>query len=786
MRPTRREFLWTLGAAASGLGLRQGQDVFWAPEPEKDVGWTPGIEERLNSTCLVCPGRCGIRARCVDGNLVGLTGNPAHPMSRGGICPRGIAGVQMLYHPERIAAPLLRAGPRGAGQWTTTSREGALSLIGERLGAVRASGRTDALAALTGFCDGSMQDLWSQFLVSFGSPNHVSEAYDDGTDVIMSLMHGAPQRPSYDLERSKVVLSFGAPLFESWWSPMQAAVAYGDRERLGERGARFIQVDTRFSKTAMHAHEWVAVRPGTHAVLALGLAYVLIRDGMFDADFVTRHVTGFEDSVDAQGRRREGFRSLVTRRYRTEEVSAVTGVPVERITSLARTVAENPPTVAICGPEVTLASAGLLAGLAVHSLNILTGVINRPGGVLIGESPPIAPLVAPILDDIAAAAIEHEPVGGERSPFGRATQSVRFAEDVANQVGSAVDVLFLYYANPLASSMNPELWKRALEQIAFVVSFSPFLDETTAYADVVLPDLLPYERWQDALAPDSYPYPVWSVARPLVNPHEGGTHTGDAILAMAKNLGGNVAASLPYPDFKAVLAERARGLFAARRGMIFGSSFERKHHRQMVERGWWLPEHSDFDQFWEDLVERGGWVDLFHDHADPNGLSRHPDGRIDLIPAALVRALDAEGEGRRVYVDVTEDGEADDEYPLRLIPYRISTLASGTLGFERWLAEQPTIVPDLQWIPWVDVHPETARELGIDDEAPVWIVSRQGRYRARLHTFVGTARDVLCAPYGLRHPDGELASPLRLLDGSTDSLTGLPAWSRTSVRVEPA
>ncbi|MEE9229406.1 MAG: hypothetical protein V3U86_01765, partial [Acidobacteriota bacterium] len=64
--------------------------------------------------------------------------------------------------------------------------------------------------------------------------------------------------------------------------------------------------------------------------------------------------------------------------------------------------------------------------------------------------------------------------------------------------------------------------------------------------------------------------------------------------------------------------------------------------------------------------------------------------------------------------------------------------------------------------------------------------SRQGRYRARLHTFAGTARDVLCAPYGLKHPDGELASPLQLLDGSTDSLTGLPAWSSMSVRVEPA
>jgi hypothetical protein len=189
----------------------------------------------------------------------------------------------------------------------------------------------------------------------------------------------------------------------------------------------------------------------------------------------------------------------------------------------------------------------------------------------------------------------------------------------------------------------------------------------------------------------------------------------------------------------------------------------------MEERGWWLPEHKEFDSFWNELIERGGWTDLLYDDADPGRLARTRDGRISLIPAELLAVLSAEGDSRRPYVDVTTPAdEAPEEFPLRLVPYRASTLASGTLGLERWMAEQPGVFPNVHWVPWVEVHPETAHS------------------RARLKLFHGTAHENVCAPYGLRHPDGELANPLQLLSGSRDSLTGLPAWFSTYVRLERA
>ena len=789
MTASRREFLLATGATAVAATACQLKDYQWSSPEEQEAGWAPGIEERKRSVCLVCPGRCGIRGRSVDGRLVGITGNPLHPMSQGGLCPRGVGGVQALYHPQRITAPVLRVGARGAGEWRAISSQDALALLGERLRAIRTAGRPDRLALVAGYCAGTMEELWRQFLGAFGSPNYVPDEYPDGGDTVMALMHGIPHRPGYDFENARLVLSFGAPLFEGWWSPVQAYGAFG-RSAAGETARRrFVQVDTRFSRTAARAHEWIGVVPGTHGVLALGLAYVLIKEQTFNAAFVSRHVTGFEDAPDAAGRPREGYRSLVLRNFRTEEVSAQTGVPVERIVALARAFAADPGAVAVCGADVLHAPDGLLSGLAVHSLNVLMGNISRPGGVVFGDAPPLAPLSRLQLDAPARSGLGRRPLAAGTAPLGSGDPARQFAAAATRGAQSPVDALLLYYSNPLASAQEPEQWRAALDRIGFVASFSPFLDETTRFADLVLPDVLPYERWQDAPTPSCYPYPVWGLVQPLVEPPARTLATAEVVLALARALGGSVARSLPYTDVPALLKERARGLFAARRGTTLGDQFQRTHYRQMEERGWWLPEQTDFETFWSDLVDRGGWTDLLFDVTDPARLARTASGRIDLLPDALLHALKTEDRGRQPYAALRMTGSgpaAPPAFPLRLIPYRVSTLASGTLGLEPWLAEQPSLTLDVHWVPWVEVHPRTAGQAGLDDGTMVWVVSSRGRYRARLKVFPGTALGQVNAPYGLKHPGGELANPFQLLDGSTDPLTGLAAWNSTFVRLERA
>jgi len=768
----RREFVWTVGIGAGAAAATACRPPYLTGSTAEDPGWAPGIEARVNSTCLICPARCGIRGRTVDGRLVRILGNPLHPMSRGGVCPRGIGGVQVLYHPQRVTTPLVRTGARGSDTWKSITPPEAIQLLVERLGALRKTGHPERLGVVAGYCAGSMDALWRQFLHAFGSPNYVSDTYPDGLDAVMAVMHGIPRRPGYDLDASRLVLSFGAPLFEAWWSPVQAYAAFGR----GPTRGRLVQVDTRFSRTAARAHEWVGVQPGTYGVLALGLAYVMLKEQAYNADFVARHVAGFDE-----------YRDRVLRNFRTEEVSALTGVPVERIVALARGFAGGAGAVAVCGPDVLHSRDGLLAGLAVHSLNVLAGNIGQPGGVVFGDEPPLASLAAPLLDAAARAGFERPAIAAPAAPFGTGDAPTRLASAIAAGKGS-LDVLLLYYANPLASSGHPDTWRAALERIPFVATFSPFLDDTTRFADLVIPDLLPYERWQDAPTPSSYPYPVWGLAQPLVDPPPRAVHTADALLAVAKGLGGGVARSLPYPDFQMLLKERARGLFAVRRGMTFGDEFERTHVRQMEERGWWLAQETSFDAFWKDLVERGGWADLLFDGSDPARIARTASGRIELLPEALGRATAGLGAGHEPYTAPAAAPPAAPPYPQRLMPYRVSTLASGTIGLEPWLAEQPALFPDVHWIPWVEVHPTTASQLGLADATMVWVTAARGRYRARLRVFPGTPAGHVVAPYGLRHPGpgGELANPFQVLDGATDPLTGLEAWDGTFVRLERA
>lgn len=785
MTHSRRQFLLAAGGSMAGLAWAQQGEVRWSAGDVEASGWEPGLEQKLASTCLVCPARCGIRTRTVDGRLVRIDGNPLHPVSRGGLCPRGAAAVQTLYHPDRLRSPIVRMGPRGSGRWQEVSADGAVALLTARLGHLRATGRPEALAVLAGYCAGTMEDVWRQFLRAFGSPNYVSDGYDDGTDAIMAAMHGMARRPSYDLQRANLVLSFGAPLFEAWWSPLQAYVAFG-RPGDARRGhVQFIQVDTRFSRTAAFAHEWVGVRPRTHAILALGIAYVLLKEERIDASFLARHVAGFEDWTDSAHARHEGYRSIVLRNYRTEEVSAATGVPVERIVSLAKAFADGAPAIAVCGADVTLAPDGLLAGLAVHSLNVLVGSINRPGGVQFGDAPPLTPLAPVVLDSIARHGLGRSPTAVS-SPFG-GLSARRLAEAMVGPQAAPVDTLLLYYANPLASSTESQTWAAALGRVPYIISFSPFLDETSRQADMVIPDLLPAERWQDGPAPASYPYPTWSITRPVVSPPGRARSTGDVLLALAARLGGSVATSLPYRDFEGLLKTRARGLFDVKRGMLFGDDFESVHQRQMEERGWWLGSAPDFEAFWAGLLERGGWADPFYDGTDPQRLARTASGKVELMPALVRDRLDpVRGQGGLYRFAMGDDGTLTTEFPFRLNPYRVSTLSSGTINLAPWLLERPAVFPEVHWVPWIELHPATARNLGLADGEFVWVISRHGRYRARLKHFPGTARDTVNAPYGLRHPDGSLANPLQLLGGTTDPLTDLPSWCTTAVRLERA
>jgi len=764
---SRREFMTGLAGAGLGFGLGAVSHQFPLAPPQVGPEWQPGVETFVPSTCTLCPAHCGIRARLIDGKLTRIDGNPLHPVSKGGLCAKGRAGLQLYYHPGRLTGPLQRVGALGSHRFEAISWDGALDRVVQALASARENGDAGKVEWLAGHVPGTMGGLIAGFCRAYGTERISVDDYRDGSAEVMRLCQGIDTPPAFDLAASDLVLSFGAGLSEAWWALPEAAQARGDD------GPRWVQVDTRLSRSAASADEWVAVKPGTYGTLALGLAYFILKEGQYDADMVSRRVSGWEDWKDDDGKEHLGFRRLVLRHGRPDYVSARTGIPRARLVALAKTFGRARSPVALWDQTVAWRSGGLADALAIHALNILKGTLNRPGGVLVQA--PMPGDAEPGLSDV--------PLASTRWPAGVP------ADDAPSPV------LFLYQANPLASAPWDERQRKAVSDSSLVVSFSPFLDETARHADLILPDHTYLERWQDAPAPPAVSFPVWGVVQPVAKPLHDTRATGDVLLDLASRLGGEVKAWARWTSVEQVIRERGTALAAVRRGSAFTPAFRRNELRELEGRGWWLSHAQSESDYWKQIRDTGGWFDPFYDYHDRSAMSQFPDGRVWIFPSEARRRLRDSNLGlAEGFLPATGEASGSElavpGYPLRLMPYRVLTLASGGTVLMPWLLERLGVMTGNAWELWAEVNPETARELGVRSGQRVRIESARGEFEATVREFPGAQPGVINVPYGLHSsvkgwggPSG--ANPLAAVGAQSDPVTGLPDWYSTQVRLIP-
>ena len=758
----RREILIGMGSAGAGLTLGGLSHFFPLDSPVTTLDWSPGDVNYVPSTCLLCPSHCGILGRVVDDRLVRIDGNPLHPVSRGGLCPKGRAGVQMLLHPDRLTGPLERTGPAGSDEFTPISWDAAMERLLSKMHAPIERAEGTRVGISTGHVTGLMDDVMSRFLNAIGSPNMLREDYADGSAEVISLMQGYASPPAYDLERSDLVVSFGAALSEAWWCMPQASVA---RDADPPDGPRWLQVDTRLSRTAAAADSWYPVRPGTYGVLALGMMYIMLKEGLYDESWVRHQVSGYEDWTDEKGRRMAGLQTLVLRHGRPDDVAERTGLSVERILELAKAFGNAERPIALWDQAVGWRAGGLADGLAIHALNALAGRLNRPGGVSVQRKFPLPSLSQPLSS-----------VGTE---------------------WPELDVLFLYYSNPVASSPDQEKVRKALGEIPFVVSFSPFLDESARHADLILPDHTYLERWQDAPAPPSVPTPSWGLVQPIVPPLHNTRASGDVLIDLAHRLGGETEKAFPWNSMESLVKERGYALGELDRGSVFVPEVRRGELRELEVRGWWIPHGLSAAAFWKSLRESGGWFDPYVDDQTRTGASGLPSGKVALFPAEARRRLAERMPGLvddilppAIRPPVAEEGVGND-YPLQLLPYRLMTLASGGTTLFPWLLDSLGLLGESAWHGWVEINPQTASDLGLHEGQRVKAISAQGSFEARLRIYSGAQPGLVNAPYGLHAPARswgamEPFNPLTAVGAQRDPVSGHPDWYSTQIRLEPA
>ena len=783
-----------IGAATLGAALPD--EVLHALPHEGE--WIPYEEYWSTGICLQCPSGCGLRIRSVNHWPVKLEGIKDYPINQGRLCPKGQAGLQVLYDPDRIRTPLKRKGARGEGSWEKISWEEGIGTVAEKLKTLRQEGRPHALMVMGGRYRGHMADLMTRFMETYGSPNHLGNPARGSEGILKGHLFtmGVTEHLAIHWEEANYILSFGSSLLEASRPSLRNLRGYGHfrRGRPGRRG-KLVQIDPRFSVTASKADQWIPVQPGTDGALALGIAHWMIREKRYDHTFVDRCTFGFEDWKSMDGKNRMGFKTLVLSEYSPGQVSQITGVPEESIIQLAREFSSHGPSIAISGRGVGMRTNGTYSQMAIDSLNALAGSIDHRGGLLLQRKPPFQNWPAVQQDSIATRGLsQHRFDGAGNMPF-------PFAKEVAHtlpeklQKGEPypIEALFLYYTNPLFSFPEHEKMRSALEKIPFIVSFSPFMDETTMVSDIVLPDGTYFERWQDDHVEPGLGFPMFGLRSPVIQPplHDV-RNTADVLIQIAQRLGGTVAKSFPWKDFQEALKEAIKGVFASGQGSI---------------------RSGDFEEFWKTLIDRGGWWDPSYSFGQWRRRFDTPSGKFEFFSLKMEQRLkEAARENSRGFDQMLEDlgvearGDAvflphfekprsageEREYPFHLISYKLMTMAEGRGANQPFLQE--IIGPHLneRWNSWVEINPEEAEKLGIKDGDLVWVESKAGKLKVKARLFQGTHPKCINIPYGQGHraygrwAKGRGINPNELLLRDYDYLGGFVSYYSTRVKVYKA
>lgn len=703
--------------------------------PDEDL--VPGIATWKPSVCTLCSAGCGTLVRVMEGDAevvrnrrtglikMGLAkkleGNPDHPVNRGKLCARGHAALQVLYHPDRLANPLKRRGARGSGDFQEVSWEDALAELVSHLTDLRSSGNAASLVFLTKPLRGQRRELIERFLKAFGGGPSIP--YDPLDEVVLRqanlLSFGSATLPTLDLARADYLISFGADLLGTWNSPVAQSIGYGEMRqgRPGRRG-KFVQVESRMSQTGANADEWVPCRPGMEGVLALGIAHVILTDKLRPRDSRSRasaFIAGWPERLPD---------------YAPDAVAKLTGIAAETVTRLAHEIAAaNASAVVIAGAPLAQTN-GTFSALAVNALQALLE-IGRTGAPVLSftPKPPIATVT---------------PSGAPVQPHFAALNALTRA--ILDNQPHAPKVLLLYDANPVFGTPSGTRLPEAFAKIPYIVSFGSFIDETSGFADLILPDHAPLESWMDDIPESGATQPVVSLAPPAVHPLHNTRAMPDVLLDVAQRLGGPAAKALPWKSYEEML----RAAYVPLR----------------LHSGPGTPQSED--DFWTRITTQGGWWGT---------------------QAARAEAASPTPQHAAVKFAEPEFDSSAQEFPFYFLPFASQSFHDGSLAHLPWLQEMPDVITTAMWSSWVELNPKTAAQLRIAPGDLVEVSSQHGSVRAPAVLSPGIALDLVAMPIGQGHEkfgrfaSGLGANPLSILAQLAERETGALAWAATRVKL---
>ncbi|MCK6431410.1 MAG: molybdopterin oxidoreductase family protein [Aquabacterium sp.] len=415
-----------------------------------------------------CPDTCALRVTVEGGRVVRVQGDPDHPPTHGALCTKVSRYSERTYHPERVLQPLRRSGPKGSGLFESVSWDVALAEVASRLGAIAAR---DPQAIVPYSYAGTMglvqgEGMAGRFFNRLGASRLERTICSTAGGEALAVTYGGKLGMHVeDFAHSRLILIWGSNSITAnlhFWSFAQQAK---------RDGARLVCIDPRRTETADKCHQHIALLPGTDGALALGMMNAIIADDALDADYIARHVSGFE-----------GLRERALA-WPVERAAAVCGVPAETIRALALEYARTPGAAVRLNYGVQRVHGGGSAVRLAALLPCITGAWRHRGGGLLLSSSGWA-------KGVRNFALERPDLLCGRQP--RTINMVTIGDDLLRPAsagfGPRIDALVVYNSNPVAVApdSNRVLQGFGREDL-FTVVLDHFLTDTALYADIVLP-----------------------------------------------------------------------------------------------------------------------------------------------------------------------------------------------------------------------------------------------------------------------------------------------------------
>lgn len=443
------------------------------------------MEKEIYSLCFMCSVRCPIRVVVEDGQVKWIEGNPHVAGIEGSLCPRGSAGTSLLYDDERVKSPMIRVGERGSGHWKKVSWDEALDYTAKKLKPIidEYGGHSVVVGERTQLAT----HVTKTFLKAIGSPNQFThDALCKGSvnTACRSLFGYTDAQMGIDYTNAKHIVLYGRNLFESI-----AVKEVKTTMKALEKGAEITYIDPRVTVTATKSRRYWQIKPGTDLALNYALIHVILKERLYDAEYVNRWVLGFSELQD------------FIQPYTPEWAEQETGIAAGAIVDLARKVSKDKPNVVFhFGYRGANHVNEIYVRRSIMILNSLMGSVESKGGFFFKKGPgEVGGKPARKLTDQKFPPIEvprFDKVGTPDFPLPDPAhgvgQMLPFA--ILNEDPYPIKALIAYRFEPLMSIPDTSLTKKAYEKLDLIVAIDINYSDTACYADVILPESTYLER----------------------------------------------------------------------------------------------------------------------------------------------------------------------------------------------------------------------------------------------------------------------------------------------------